>query len=186
MKMDLSKKEDYPNFDLWLEHGFYSKKLGAKVAPEDLWVWEYGVKKEYWTPDEIAAFESVVLLPNGWRLLTDDEWHLLIEEFGTENGETSHKHLMNNLGLIYGGYVQEENVDNYNNNPHDPSFIHNLGSTGCYASCCGPDGARSDGSMFNRYFYFLKDRDKLYGYEYIGTCGTSIREAYRVRCVAIT
>lgn len=193
MSLDLSKRIDelrkddaYPDFELWVKNGIYSESIGAKVAPEDLWIVEGGALKRYFTQSELLAFEKKVLIPKGWRILTDDEWQALLTEFGTEDGETSHKLLMQSLGLIYGGYVQEECVDDYNRNPHNPDYIHNLGNTGCYASSCDVDDDSADPTMLNRYFYFLKDRDALYGYEYVGTCGTAVREAYLVRCVAVS
>lgn len=175
-----------PDFEFWKAGGIYSRQLGVKVAPEDLWVMFDSDKKKYFTAKEARELEEKILIPNGWRLLTDDEWHLLLEEFGTKDGETNHKLLMARLGLVYGGYVKEENVEEYNYNPHNPNFVHNLGNTGCYGARASYENATSqDTALFSRYFYFLKDRDPIYGFEYVGTCGSAVCEAYLMRCVAV-
>jgi|GEM_PF-3086266 len=202
--MDLSKEigmhdvlkkrgsEACPSFDAWADNGVYSERLGIIVAPEDLWVVEANNLKLYWTRDEFEAFKMPRVSKDesgdydplgGWRLPTDDEWHMLLEEFGTEDGDTDHRILMTKLGLVYGGYVQEDDVSDYNWHPHDPSFIHNVGNSGCYASSCGVNDDSRDPTALNRYFYFLKEKDRVYGCEYVGTCGSAAREAYRVRLV---
>ncbi len=177
-----------PDFETWKQDGVYSKRLEALIAPEDLFIIFDGDKWEYFNPQALKPFEENVLKPNGWRLPSDDEWLAILGEFGTRDGETDLVFLVEQLNLSYGGYVEEENVDDYNCYPHDPGLVHNLERSGCYASVdSSAHSACRSGSdaPFNRYFYYLKERDPIYGCEYVGVCGTTAEEAYRVRCISV-
>lgn len=177
-----------PDFEAWKQNGIYSKRLDALIAPEDLWIKFDGDEWKYFNPYDLRQFEEYVLKPNGWRLPSDDEWLAILKEFGTKEGETDLAFLMEQLGLIFGGYVEEKHVDDYNVCPHDPSFVHNVQRSGCYAASSVSDHTTHDDSVsapFNRYFYYLKERDPIYGVDYIGVCGTVAQEAYRVRCISV-
>ena len=177
-----------PDFAAWKQNGIRSQKLNALIAPEDLWILFDGDKWRYFNPVALEMFEEQVLKPNGWRLPTDDEWLTILNEFGTRDGETKLGLLVEKLNLAYGGYVREEDFDDYCNFPHDPAYIHNYARSGCYASIdVSAHSVRRSSSdvALNRYFYYLKERDPIYGCEYVGVCGTTAHEAYRVRCISV-
>jgi len=174
-----------PDFEAWERNGISSEWLDGKVAPEDLWIELDGDRFEYFTARAIRLFEENVLIPNGWRLPTPDEWHKMVEEFGTEAGESDHRILMANLGLRYGGYVEEDVMDDYNDNPSDSGYIHNLGSAGYYLASNLDDNCADCASEIARYFYYLKKRDAVYNFEYMGTGAARTHEGCLVRCVTI-
>lgn len=177
-----------PDFEDWKQNGIYSQQIGAMIAPEDLYIVFDGDTWKYFNPRALEKFEEHVLKPNGWRLPSDDEWLAILKEFGTKDGETDIAFLMEQLGLTFGGYVEEKHVDDYNVCPHDPNLIHNVQRSGCYAAASVPDHTTHDNSVatpINRYLYFLKERDPIYGCEYVGVCGTAAQEAYLVRCVSV-
>ena len=173
-----------PDFETWRMNGIPSEWLGVKVAPEDLYIEFDGDRYEYFTAKAMRMFEENVLIPNGWRLPTPDEWHMMVEEFGTEDGESDHRILMANLGLRYGGYVEEDAVDDYNANPSDSGRIHNLGSAGYYLASNLDDNCVEYNNEIARYFYYLKQRDTLYNFDYMGTGAARTHEGCLVRCVA--
>lgn len=180
IKLDIGEFT-FPDFAAWKQNGIFSEWLGVKVAPEDLWVEYDGNRFEYFTAKRMRMFEENVLMPNGWRLPTPDEWHMMVEEFGTENGESDHRILMANLGLRYGGYVEEDAVDDYNDNPSDSDRIHNLGSVGYYLASNLDDNCIEFSNEISRYFYYLNQGDN---FDHMGTGAARAHEGYLVRCVA--
>ncbi len=176
----------YPDFDYWVKDGIVSKQLGVRVAPEDLWVQCDDDRKEYWTYEEYKELETKLLIPNGWRLPTDEEWLVLLKEFGTNMfGDTDHRCLMSSLGLKYGGYIKENDILAYNSFPNDPFYVHNLGLGGYYLTSNSPLGDTDTDNAVSRYLFFLKEYDAKYSYDYIGISGVLVKEAYAARCIAI-
>ena len=176
----------YPDFDYWISTGIVSNRLGTRIAPEDLWIQCGNKRKEYWTYEAYKNLEAELLIPNGWRLPTDEEWLVLLREFGTNVfGDTDHRSLMSNLRLKYGGYIKEDDIAAYDAFPHDPIYVHNLGLGGYYLTSDSPIGGTDIDNSVSKYLFFLKEYDTKYSYDYIGISGVLVKEAYNVRCIAV-
>lgn len=122
--------EKYPDFTKWNKDAIDTLIEGLKVAPEDFYVMKDGKRKDYFTWDEAMEYERTVLKPNGWRLPTAREWHMLVGAYGVnERGEHDCKAFFKTLKMERRGYVPKDKMDEYNE-VLDSGEVRNVGTEG--------------------------------------------------------
>ena len=107
----LPKEEEIPialtpmqnhDFALWREKGIRSERLGLMIAPVDYCEYTKNGerKKTHFTYAEAMDIEEKILRPNGWRLLTSQEWFAICQEFSVkENAPKDVARFLDKLNL---------------------------------------------------------------------------------------
>ena len=89
----------FPNFKAWDK---YAVKVGRfDVAPEDFFI-RYlndGNEERLFTHPDALDYEGKILIPNGWRLGTSEEWAQIIKDVNHLGGTRGYLRL-NTLGFI--------------------------------------------------------------------------------------
>ena len=172
----------YPAFYTWHKEAINTKS-GLIFAPEDFYIVKRREhlltddgcagsethRKTFFTGDEALELEKKVLMPNGWRLPTKDDWQAVCDEFRTPG------RLKRKLKLTLNGYIDYDEMGEYNQKL-EANNILGLGPFGYFWSSTEFDKA----SM-----YCMGIGNSLIG-RFLGpTVAVDRRDyGYSIRCVA--